>query len=216
MSVNNIVHMARLKELDIIALTDHNTAKNCPAFLKVAQKAGILALSGMEINTAEEVHAVCLFTQLEQALAFDEYVAERLPPILNDPAIFGEQLILNEHDEVTGSVDKLLINASSISFFELEALMQRFGGVYFPAHIDKSTFSLLSNLGFVPQECVMDAYELADVSKKSGIIESNPLLADLPLLKNSDAHYLWDISEAENRLDEDFLALLRQKGLCEG
>lgn len=202
MTPNNIVNMAMLKGLDVVALTDHNSCKNCASFLKVAARAGILALPGMEINTAEEVHAVCLFKDLDAALAFDEFVYASLPDIKNDPDVFGEQTLRGENDEVVGSVEKLLIAASGISFFELGALMAQYGGFYFPAHIDRDSFSLLSNLGFVPPEVSLAAYELADISKRDAVVEQNPVLAPLPVLTNSDAHYLWDISEPQNVLDE--------------
>ena len=80
MTVNNIVNMAMLKELDVIALTDHNSSRNCPAFMEAARRAGIRAIPGMEINTSEEIHAVCLFPMLEQAMEFDSYVFSTLPP----------------------------------------------------------------------------------------------------------------------------------------
>ena len=200
--------MAQLKGLDIIALTDHNSCKNCPPLLKIAKEAGLLAFPGMEINTAEEVHAVCLFKKLENAMAFDEYVYAKLPDIKNSADIFGEQVLLNEKDETLGEEPKLLINATAISFFELDALMKEFDGIYFPAHIDKGSFSLLSNLGFVPPDCRMDAYEVKDLTKLHEVKRQNPVLEGLPLLVNSDAHYLWDIQEDGNHLPKEIEALL--------
>ena len=126
MTVNNIVNMALLKGLKLIALTDHNSSKNCPAFMKAAEAAGIRALPGMEINTSEEIHAVCLFPKLENAMAFDEYVYSTLPSIKNRPEIFGDQLLCDEEDNTIGQVEKLLINASGISFSELGMLMKTF------------------------------------------------------------------------------------------
>ena len=202
MTVNNIVNMSALNSLEIIALTDHNSSRNCPAFLEVAKRVGIKALAGMEINTAEEVHAVCLFPTLERAMAFDELVYACLPDINNRPNIFGEQLILNALDEVTGQLDKLLINASGISFYDLSRLMDDYGGLYFPAHIDRDSFSLLSNLGFVPPDCIMSAVEIKDMNKYPDILSNNPIIKNLPIMHNSDAHYLWDIAEATNHLDE--------------
>ena len=211
MSVNNIINMAILKGLDIIALTDHNSCKNCPAFLNAAKNAGIRALPGMEINTSEEVHAVCLFKDLSHAMAFDKYVFDSLPNIQNRPEIFGEQLLIDEDDKITGHIDKLLIAASSISFFQLRDIMNEFHGVYFPSHIDRESFSIISNLGFIPDECSMDAFELTDITRLSRLKAQNPVLATLPLLRNSDAHYLWDISEAENLLPESFAKLINDK-----
>ena len=202
MTVNNIVNMSILKGLDIIALTDHNSARNCPAFLEAAKRAGIKALAGMEISTVEEVHAVCLFPDLERAMAFDGFVYESLPNIKNKVEIFGNQLILNAEDEIIGQLDKLLVNASGISFYDLNDLMKEYGGLYFPAHIDRDSFSLLANLGFVPPDCIMSSVEIKDMSKYDNILLTNPIIEGLPIMRNSDAHYLWDISEAANKLDE--------------
>lgn len=208
MTVNNIVNMAALKGLDLVALTDHNSAKNCPAFLKAAERAGLRALPGMEINTAEEIHAVCLFKELGAALAFGEYVFERLPDIKNRPEIFGEQLVLDEGDNVTGSVEKLLINAAQISIYELPGLMAGFSGVCFPAHVDRPAYSLLSVLGSAPGDLPFPAFELADFERKGEIVRANPAFAGIPALKNSDAHSLWQIAERARETDERFLRLI--------
>ncbi len=80
MTPANITGMAVIKGLDVIAVTDHNSCKNCPAVLAAAREYGILAIPGMEINTSEEVHAVCLFEELEAAMEFDSYVYDRLIP----------------------------------------------------------------------------------------------------------------------------------------
>ena len=163
MTPANIVGMAVVKELDVIALTDHNTCKNCPAFLKVAEAYGVVALPGMELTTTEEVHVVCLFEKLEDAMAFDAYVYEHLMDIKNEESIFGAQLIVNEDDEVIGKVDKLLINATDIDFDAVAGLMEQFHGVMIPAHLDKSTTSLLSNLGFIPPDSTFGIAEIKDL-----------------------------------------------------
>jgi PHP family Zn ribbon phosphoesterase len=211
MTVNNIVNMAVINGLDVIALTDHNSAKNCPAFLKAAADMSIKTIPGMEINTSEEVHAVCLFPELSDAMAFDEYVYNSLPDIKNRADIFGEQVILDELDNPVGSVDKLLINASGISFFDLKGLMDKYHGIYFPAHIDRDSFSLISNLGMIPEDCVMDALELKNSANYHNILNKQDFIKDLPVLTNSDAHYLWDISDAENFLDKRIERLLFKK-----
>jgi hypothetical protein len=208
MTVNNIVNMAALKGLDIIALTDHNTSKNCPAFLSAAKKAGVLALPGMELTTAEEVHAICLFGKLEQAMAFDSYVSGLLPGIKNRPEIYGPQVLLDENDRETGHLDILLANATGVSFYDLSSLMDQFGGIYFPAHIEKPSFSIISNLGFFPPDCPMHAVEIKDRSKHPSLLEENPAISGLPVLTNSDAHYLWDISERVNKLDAETAGFL--------
>jgi len=208
MTVNNIVNMAVLKGLDLIALTDHNSSKNCPAFLEAAKAAGIRALPGMEINTMEEVHAVCLFKDLEHAMAFDEYVYSTIPPVKNKPDIFGQQLICSAEDEIVGEVEKLLITASGISFSELPYLMKQYEGVWFPSHIDRSSYSMLANFGMVPEDADFPFYEVYHTGWYHDLMEKHPELRELPWLHNSDAHYLWDISEPTWELDERIARLL--------
>lgn len=195
MTPYNIVGMAALKGLDVIAVTDHNSCKNCPAVLAAAEEYGILALSGMEISTSEEVHAVCLFSDLKNAMAFDSYVYERLIPVKNRADIFGNQLLYDCSDEVCGSIENLLINSTGISFDHLWDLVRSFDGVMFPAHIDKSSNSLISNLGFVPPDSRFTAAELKDMSKYHTLKKANPYLEGCIILSNSDAHYLEDIKE---------------------
>ncbi len=212
MTVNNIVNMAMLKELDVIALTDHNSSRNCPAFMKAAKRAGIRAIPGMEINTSEEIHAVCLFPTLEQAMDFDSYVFSTMPPVKNRPDVFGDQIIVDEDDRPIGNIDKLLITASGVSFSELPDLMKQYGGIFFPSHIDRSANSLLAIMGTVPEDVDFPFFELYHLGFYDDIMEKHPSLKDKPWLHNSDAHYLWDIAEPERQLDYRIENMLKNYG----
>ena len=155
MTPGNIVGMTAIKGLDVIAVTDHNSCRNCPAVMKLAAQYGILAIPGMELTTAEEVHAVCLFPELSAALEFDRFVYEKLIKFPNREDIFGKQQIMNEEDICIGTEPNLLINSTTLSFDELwDIVAGQYGGVMIPAHIDKNANSLLSNLGFVPPDTV--------------------------------------------------------------
>jgi PHP family Zn ribbon phosphoesterase len=191
----NIISMAALKELDVIALTDHNSCKNCPPFLKHAKDAGIIGIPGMELCTQEEVHVLILFYNLESAMLFDEYVEKRLIPIKNKEEIFGSQIIMNEMDIEVGKVDNLLINATTISFFEVYDLAKKFQGVMIPAHVDKMSHSIISNLGFVPTDSKFTTFEMKDKDNLENILNKHVYLRDCNVLINSDAHYLEDINE---------------------
>ncbi len=195
MTPGNIVGMAAIKGLDVIAVTDHNSCKNCPAVMKLAEQFGVLAIPGMEINTSEEVHAVCLFPELDQAMAFDAYVYGRLMKFPNKETVFGRQLICNEEDEVTGTEPYLLINGADISFDELWELVRSYDGVMFPAHVEKSANSLIANLGFVPPDSRFRTAELKDLKKLHQVRKTNPYLNDCMIISNSDAHYLEHINE---------------------
>lgn len=191
----NIAAMAAIKGLDVIAVTDHNSCKNCPAVLSAAEEYGILALPGMELTTSEEVHAVCLFECLDRAMEFDAYVYERLLPVKNREDIFGKQEIYDCFDRVCGQVENLLINSTEISFDILWDLVRSYGGVMFPAHIDKQSNSLISNLGFVPPDSEFRTAELKELKGLHEIKKGNPYLERCRIISNSDAHYLEDIKE---------------------
>ena len=197
MTPANLVAMAALKGLDVIALTDHNTCRNCPSALVVAQEYGIMFIPGMEINTIEEVHAVCLFATLSKAMEFDSYVYSRLIKVKNRSDIFGNQFIYDKEDRQIGNEEYLLINATSVKFDELWDIVHEFDGVMFPAHIDKTSNSLISNLGFIPPDSKFTTVELHDLGKLHEMQKSNKYIEKCRIISNSDAHYLADIHEPE-------------------
>lgn len=201
MTPNNIAGMAAVKGLRIIALADHNTARNAPALLKAAEQYDLIALPGMELTTQEEVHVLCLFAELEQALAFDACVYGRLFKVKNKKEVFGEQLVMNENDEVTGEEEYFLTNATDIPFGETDGLVKSYGGIAIPAHIDKDTTSLLSNLGFIPPDAAFTCAEVRRAERLPELLEQNPYLRNCRIIHDSDAHYLGDISEPEHFLE---------------
>lgn len=220
MTPGNIVGMAVVKQLDVIALTDHNSCKNCPAFLKIASDFGITAIPGMELCTSEEVHVVCLFPDLNEAMAFDRYVYNHLPPFPNEERIFGSQDICNEKDEIIGKETKLLINATDISFDQVYNLVSAYHGIMIPAHMDKSSNSLISNLGFIPPDSEFTCAELKDISKLADLGKTNPYLNKCRVITSSDAHYLEYINEPVNfihakskKIEDIFEALVNPKTL---
>lgn len=200
MTPNNIVNMARLAELDIIALTDHNTCGNCAAILQAAVGSGVTVLPGMELCTAEEAHVVCLFPALKAALAFAQRVRSSLPPIANRPDIFGEQLLMDAGDNVVGREDVLLTTASAIPVDDVPALVRSLGGAAFPAHIDRPSYSVTAALGDIPPVgfCAAEITAAGNVEQMKTLY---PSIANMPLLLDSDAHYLHQISEAGPWLD---------------
>ena len=195
MTPANITGMAAVKGLDGIAVTEHKSCKNCPAVLAASREYGVLAIPCMEICTQEEVHAVCLFSELESAMDFDDYVYQRLLPVENRPDIFGKQEIYNCNDQIQGTVPYLLINACSISFDQLWRLVRERNGVMFPAHVEKPANSLIANLGFVPPDSQFKTAELKNMKKLHEMRREHPYLEQCRIISNSDAHYLEDINE---------------------
>lgn len=214
MTPANIAGMASLCGLGIVALTDHNSTKNCRAFFAAAKKYGIVAVAGMEMTTAEEVHVVILFPTLESAEEFDrEYQNYRLL-YRNKTEIFGDQLIVDENDNVVGVEENLLINASTLSIDDAAKMAEKYGAAIFPAHIDREENGIISMLGALPESPFFPTVELNDVAKKDEYVNQYALGGRL-ILTDSDAHHLWQINEAENYLtidDEPYSsALVRQR-----
>ncbi len=192
MTPNNIVNMSIIKGLDIIAVTDHNTCGNVESVMKVAE-GKIIVVPAMEIETSEDIHVVSYFKNLEDAKKAEEIIKKSLPKIKNKPEIYGNQYYMDENDEITGEEENLLICATSLSIYEVFEVVKKCGGVPVPAHIDKNSYSVLSNLGFLPED--LDAPTL-EITPKNRYIKENEY-KNYNIISNSDAHYLEDISEPE-------------------
>ena len=195
MTPNNIVNMSYIKKLNIISVTDHNAAENLPAVIDLCEKLNIKAIPGIEVTTKEEVHVLCYFKELNNALEFGKIIYDSLPYIKNNPSIFGQQNIYNSNDEIIGVLDKLLINASAFSLNEIFDMSVKYHGISVPAHINKKTNSIFGVLGFIPSNLKINFVEVNSNEF------NNKLIKDLNILKNSDAHRLTDISEANNFFD---------------
>lgn len=201
MTPNNIVNFAKIMGYDVIALTDHNTALNCPAVSKLAEANGITFIPGMELCTSEEVHIVCLFYTLEDALKFSDYVKSTMPPIKNKPSVFGEQSICDENDNVIGQEETLLVTASGISTERVVKKVAEYNGICYPAHIDRSSFSILSNLGTISDYFGFKCAEIYDILKEDELKKKHPYLNELKIISDSDAHYLENMRLPEQVID---------------
>lgn len=192
MTPANICGMAMLKGLQMIAVTDHNTALNLPYVQACAEAYGLLLIPGMEITTREEVHLLGYFPSVNAVLSFGEFLRPHLPPKKNRPSLFGNQFIVNEDDAVVGEEDALLIGATDLSLHQAAAAVRSFGGVPVPAHINRGANGLLVNLGFMPEDIEFSAVEVW-----RALPCAHTPQAGRRVLHSSDAHRLGDILEAE-------------------
>lgn len=195
MTPNNIINMSLLKGLDFIAITDHNTTGNVKSVIECAKGKDIIVVPGIEAETAEEVHVVCLFKDIESAEKMGKIVYDNLPDIKNKPEIFGEQLLFDSEDNIIGYEKKMLLTATKLSIEEVKKKAEQLGGVVIPAHIDRSSNSIISNLGFVPEELGFCTLGLSRKVDKNRFLIENSYLKKYNFIVNSDAHYLKDILE---------------------
>ena len=186
----NLVGMARVKGLDVIALTDHNTALNTPEAAAAGAEYGVQVIPGMEITTREEVHMLGYFHSVAQALAAGEEVYAHLPDIKNQPALFGNQIIMRGGDEPAGALDRLLINATDLSVDEVCALIRAHNGIPVPAHINRGSNGMIGALGLMPP---LPQYPVAEVY--AGVPCPPYAVKGRFILHSSDAHRLEDIQE---------------------
>ena len=197
MTPNNIVNMALINELSIVAVSDHNTCSNLRAVKKIADNAGVVFVPAMELETAEEIHILCLFSSVDDAERFEaEVVKPALPDVKNNEKIFGRQQILNENDEEIAVDDRYLINATAIPIDNIYDLVDNYNGIAIPAHIDKQTKSLISVLGMTDPSLKFKVFELSKNAPEN--FENTQFSLkdmDYKYIFNSDAHYLQDIFE---------------------
>lgn len=188
-----IVERAQELSLDIIAVTDHNSAENAAAVMAAAAGTGITVLPGMEVQTREEAHMVCLFDTLEQALTWQGDVYGHLPPLKNREQTFGTQIVLAPDGSPLGKNDRLLLTSTNFSVEEVVRRVRRLDGLTIPAHVDRPAYSIIANLGFVPPDLELAGVEISQLVGVEEARKRFPQLASLSLIANSDAHRLKDM-----------------------
>ena len=202
MSPKGILASAAKKDIDIIGICDHNSSENSLAVMNAAKKMDVTVLPGMEVTSQEEVHVLALFDEIENALKLQEEVYKNLPGE-NDEKAFGMQVVVNEKEEVLGFNKKLLIGATTIPLEEVIRLIHSFNGIAIASHIDRESFSIIGQLGFIPDNLELDALE---ISPNITFEEARKRYTDnYPITCSSDAHYPDDIGK-------NFTSLLLEEG----
>ncbi|MEE4199019.1 MAG: PHP domain-containing protein [Bacteroidales bacterium] len=195
MSPLNIILKAKEKGIDILGITDHNSTKNCKVLEEVAEEYDLFILKGTEVNTREEAHCLAFFESDDELSDFQQYIDEHLPNIKNDIKKFGYQVVVDKDENILEHVDRLLISALDVSIEQIEKKVHELHGIFIPAHIDRSRYSIISQLGFVPGDLNFDALELSKFVSGNDFVRNNGYLADYPLIQSSDAHFLENIGD---------------------
>jgi 3',5'-nucleoside bisphosphate phosphatase len=182
--------------LSIVAVTDHNAAENAAAMVEAGAREGITVLPGMEVQTREEVHLICLFDTVEQDLTWQDQVYRHLPPLKNREEVFGSQLIVDADGEFVAFQDRLLLTSTTFSVEDVFREVGNLRGIVIPAHVDRPAFSLIANLGFFPEGISAPAAEVSVRTTTQEARDRFPQLRGLTLIQDGDAHRL---SEMQNR-----------------
>ena len=198
MSPSAIVGRALAAGMDGIALTDHQSARNCEAIAECARRAGLKCLYGMEACTAEEVHNLCLFDTVEQAMAMTSFVYDALPKRVNDPDVFGDQPVVTWDDDIVEMEWRILAMGCRKAIPEVSAKCHELGGIYLAAHIDRSAFSVYSQLGGIPLDGAFDAVELSRTADEAVWL---PKADGYAVTRSSDAHNLDDVARVWTEAD---------------
>ena len=186
LSPRYMLELGKARGLKVMALTDHNSSLNCPAFAKLSPQYGIIPIFGMEAATSEEIHVLCLFASLEASMAFSEYAYSILTPFLNNPERTGDQVYVDEDDNIEGEVEYYLVNPLDLSIDNIGAKVIEYGGIVIPAHVERPAFSMTSQLGVI----VKGPWAALECVRIPPVIDSSPLdTFGFPLTVSSDAHY---------------------------
>ncbi len=188
MSPANIVRQACAKQLDIIAITDHNTTRQAPLIQKLAAETGLFVLCGAEVTSKEEAHCLTYFPDLNTLNLFQVYLDQHLPEIKNDTNSFGYQVCVDENEDIVFEEERLLISGINQSIEQIEQKVHELNGIFIPAHINRSMFSVVSQLGFVPPDLNYDALELSRHTTIEEYKKNNSYLKNAVFIQNSDSH----------------------------
>jgi len=193
-----LADLAALRGVRVLALTDHNSSLNCPAFAKVCPPCGILPIFGMEATTQEEIHVLCLFTSLQASLDFSEYAYSLLMPFLNNPDKTGDQVFVDEDDNIEGEVEYYLVNPLELSIDSIEVKVTEYGGIVIPAHVERPAFSMTSQFGVI----VKGQWTALECTRLPPMLNGQPLdTLGYPLTTSSDAHYPEHVARRPFELD---------------
>ena len=206
-----IIEKAVADGINLIAITDHNATANIAAVRSAAQGTDVTVLPGMELQTAEEIHVICLFDELEQAYTLQKVVDQNLPPLPNNIDFFGEQFIVDETGDFIRREERLLLASTSLSLSEAWDTVTQLGGLLIPAHVNRKAYGLIPTLGFVPTDIPIDILEISSHLRLDQAVATIPQVAGYSLIQSGDAHFLEDILALNNlTLEKPTISELRK------
>lgn len=213
-----IVQEAIEQGIQLIAITDHNASANIAAVQKAAEHTDLTVLPGMELQTREEVHLLCLFDTLDQIQAWQAIVDQHMPPLENNIEFFGEQFVVDENGDFLRREERLLITSAQLSFEQAVRGVAELGGLVIPAHVNRQAFGLIANLGFVPSDVPVEGLEISRHVTPEEAVVKFPQIQSYPLIQSGDVHRLEEFlganvfAMAAPTIAEIILALKNERG----
>jgi len=189
MSPVKIVEKALENGLSLMAVTDHNSTRHCSLMIELGGRHGITVIPGAEVTTQEEIHCLALFEDMHSTQEFQHFIDQLLIPVRNKPEVFGFQLVVDEKENILMEEDKLLIVSIDAGIEEVERKVHELGGIFIPAHIDRPSNSILSQLGFIPGNLTIDALEISLSANPEDLAQRFAAIKAYTLIRNSDAHH---------------------------
>lgn len=193
MSPGAIVNAANDRQLDLIGITDHNSTLQCEVVRELAEENNLVVLMGAEITTREEVHCLAFFQDRESLGDFQEYLDRHLPVIPYKPEKFGYQVLVDRSEKILRQLGNYLNIGISQSIDQVEQEVHRLGGLFVPAHIERTMFGIFNQLGFIPDSLSCDALGIMSTSDEADIRKKFGISSDMSLVKASDAHVVEQI-----------------------
>ena len=191
-----ILALAAKRDIDVIGITDHNTAENVSALKEIAGDFGLSVIGGMEVTSEEEAHVLAFFDDERELRDFQSFIYAHLHGA-NSPENFGHQWVVDAEGGVLDINPRLLIGATELSVHKLTEAVHERNGAAIAAHVDRQAFSVLSQLGFIPADLALDAVELSPFYAESGF---DPDSTGRPWVTFSDAHYEEEIGRSYTEL----------------
>jgi len=221
-----IVEAAARAGLDLIGVADHNSCENAGAVMEAAAGSAVKVLPGLEVQSVEGVHLLCLFDELEQAVALQEAVYASLPEVMQNPIrhpegarsakLFAEQMIVDARDEFVGYCERLLAFPTQLSIDEIWNRVEELNGMLIPSHIDRSGTGLCDILGMVPDEPEFAAVEISRNLTPTDARAAYPSIGNRAILCSSDAHWLSAIGERRTVFHMQHRTVAEIKLACRG
>ena len=188
-----IISEALSKNIDILAITDHNSIANVQAVMDAAHGTGITIIPGIELQTREEIHSICLFDTMQQAQSFYDIILPAFPDIQNNSDFFGEQFVVDKTGDFIRREERLLISSANLTLSEAFHAVNWAEGLLIPAHVDRSTYGLFPTLGFVPDDIELEILEISKLLDPLDALQKFPQLSGYQIIQNGDAHFLNEI-----------------------